>query len=58
MKKDLTERVAKLGFALLGTEDANSTLADVVQSKNLRLLEGFSVMLVNSAEKDCSIINR
>jgi hypothetical protein len=43
-----------LGFPLLEVEesqDANSTLVDVVKSKDLRLWEGFPVILANSMEK-------
>lgn len=52
--KDLLKRLRKLGFALFETEeaeDANLTLADMVQSKDLRFWEGFPVVLANSAEK-------
>ncbi|MBU3933517.1 MAG: hypothetical protein KKH11_02475 [Candidatus Omnitrophica bacterium] len=52
--KNLFKRLSALGFALFGTEEdqnANSTLADMVKSKDLRLWEGFPVVLVNSAEK-------
>lgn len=51
---NLLERVGALGFPLFGVEeeqDANLTLADMVKSKDLRLWEGFSVVLANSAEK-------
>lgn len=52
--KDLLERVSGLGFPLFGVkdeQDANLTLADMVKSKDLRLWEGFAVVLANSAEK-------
>ncbi|MFA4982272.1 MAG: hypothetical protein WC592_07390 [Candidatus Omnitrophota bacterium] len=52
--KDLLKRLRKLGFPLFETEeaeDANLTLADVVQSKDLRFWEGFPVVLATSAEK-------
>ncbi|MDP8230703.1 MAG: hypothetical protein P9L93_06340 [Candidatus Gorgyraea atricola] len=52
--KSLLRRLNKLGFPLFETEevqDANATLAEVVQSKDLRLWEGFSLLLANSAEK-------
>jgi hypothetical protein len=50
----LLKRVAGLGFPLFGVEEsrnANLTLADMVKSKDLRLWEGFPVVLANSAEK-------
>ena len=52
--KDLSRRLRKLGYPLFETEekdDANATLAEMVQSMDLRLLEGFPVVLANSAEK-------
>lgn len=51
---DLLKRVNALGFPLFGAEedkDANLTLADMVRSRDLRLWEGFPVVLANSAEK-------
>ena len=51
--KDLLKRLRKLGFPLFETEeaeDANLTLADVAQSKDLRFWEGFPVVLATSAE--------
>jgi len=55
MKNDnLLKRVSTLGFPLFGVEDdqnANLTLADMVRSRDLRLWEGFPVVLANSAEK-------
>lgn len=48
---DLLKRVAKLGFDLFEAErgeNADKTLADVVRSKNLRLWEGFPVMLLKA----------
>lgn len=51
---DFLKRVNELGFPLFGVEEeknANLTLADMVSSGNLRLWEGFSVVLANSAEK-------
>lgn len=53
--KELLERVGKLGFPLVETEekfDVNQTLAEVVKSNNARLLEGFAVLLVNAARDD------
>jgi len=65
MKNDsLLKRVAALGFSLFGVEkdqNANLTLADMVKSKDLRLWEGFPVVLANSAEKgsfDYDKVNR
>jgi len=52
--KDLLKRLTKMGFPLFETEeagDANLTLADVVQSKDLRFWEGFPVVLAAGAEK-------
>jgi len=51
---NLSKRLSMLGFPLLEVEesqDANSTLVDVVKSKDLRLWEGFAVILANSMEK-------
>ncbi len=50
----LLKNLSALGFPLLENEqtgDANAALAGVVKSKNLRLWEGFSVVLANSAER-------
>jgi hypothetical protein len=52
--KDFGERVARLGFPLLQREpkmETNETLAEVVQSGDPRLWEGFPVMLANSVER-------
>ena len=54
VNKSLLKRLGKLGYPLFETEepqDANATLAEVVQSKDLRLWEGFPVVLANSAER-------
>jgi len=51
---ELLKRVNALGFPLFGVEEdqnANLTLADMVKSRDLRLWEGFPVVLANSAEK-------
>ena len=51
---NLLKRVNALGFSLFGVEEdqnANLTLADMVKSGDLRLWEGFPVVLANSAEK-------
>ena len=55
MKNDnLLKRVSGLGFPLFEVEEdkkVNLTLADMVKTKDLRLWEGFPVVLANSAEK-------
>jgi len=55
MDKDkLLKRLAALGFPLLEAEkdeEVNSVLADLVESHDLRLWEGFPVVLAKSAEK-------
>lgn len=54
MKNNLLKRVSALGFPLFDVEEdqnANLTLADMVKSRDLRLWEGFPVVLANSAEK-------
>lgn len=53
-KRNLLESLSALGFPLFEVEqrqDANLTLADVVESEDLRLWEGFPVVLANSAQK-------
>ncbi|MCX5702572.1 MAG: hypothetical protein NTW64_06350 [Candidatus Omnitrophica bacterium] len=60
----LLKRAAVLGFPLLGVEEdrnANLTLSDMVKSQDLRLWEGFPVVLANSVEKglfDSDKVNR
>jgi AAA+ ATPase superfamily predicted ATPase len=52
--KDLLKRLSMLGFPLFEVEEAqdtNMTLADVIKSKEIRLWEGFPVILANSIEK-------
>ena len=52
-KDNLLKRLAVLGYPLLEpdkNEDANSALADLVESGDLRLLEGFPLVLANCAE--------
>lgn len=52
--KDLLGRLRKLGLPLFETEeaeDANLTLANVIESKDLRFWETFPVVLATSAEK-------
>lgn len=55
MKNDnLLKRVSDLGFPLFEVEEdkkVNLTLSDMVKTKDLRLWEGFPVVLANSAEK-------
>ncbi len=53
-KSVLKEEIKKLGYPLFDTEetiDVNSVLADVVKSKDIRMWEGFPVLLANIAEK-------
>lgn len=53
-EKNLLRKLSALGFPLFETEEAqdvNQTLAEVVKSKELRLWEGFPVVLANSAER-------
>lgn len=52
-ERPLFERLSQLGLPLLETSDeldVNQTLAEVVKSKDTRLWEGFSVLLVNAAK--------
>jgi hypothetical protein len=62
MEKDnLLKRLSALGFPLIEVdkvEEVNSTLADLVKSHDLRLWEGFPVVLANSAEKGLFDYNR
>jgi hypothetical protein len=49
--KTLMEKVSRLGLPLMETNeefDVNQTLAEVVKSRDARLLEGFPVLLLNS----------
>ena len=51
---NLRKRVGSLGFPLFsveGEKNVNLTLAQVVESRDLRLWEGLPVMLVNAAER-------
>jgi len=51
---NLLKNVSALGYPLFTAseeQDANLTLANVAKSKELRLWEGFPVVLANSAEK-------
>src|SRR3989338_7553580 len=52
--ENLLKRVSGLGFSLFEVEEdkkTNLTLADIVKARDLRLWEGFPVVLANSAEK-------
>lgn len=52
--RDLNERLNMLGYPLLEKSQqqvANATLLDVAKSNNIRLWEGFPVMLANSIDK-------
>ncbi len=52
--KELLKQLKVLGFSLFEREekiDANFALAQMAESKNLRLWEGFPVVLANSAKK-------
>lgn len=54
MKNNLTENLNQLGFPVMKKEeqlDANSVLADVVKSKDMRLWDGFPVMLATALKK-------
>lgn len=53
-RTQLLKRVKTLGYPLIETKeavDANETLAEVVKSKELRLWEGFPIILANCLEK-------
>lgn len=61
LNKNLLKKLNMLGFPLFETEelqDVNVTLAEVVTSKEPRLLEGFPVVLVNSTEKGLFDLNK
>ena len=52
--KQLLEQAGRLGFPLLEGQagfDVNEALAEVVKSRNVRLWEGFPVMLANAAKE-------
>ena len=52
--EELSKKLSRLGFPLLKTEesfDANATLTEVLQSKELRYWEAFPVLLANSTER-------
>lgn len=54
VNKKLFENLNRLGFSLMEFEkefDVNKTLAEVVESKNNRLWEGFPVLLANAAQE-------
>jgi len=53
--KELLNNLSGLGFKLMepeSTVDANLTMARLVKSRDLRLWEGFPVVLANSSEKN------
>jgi len=53
-REDLLKRLEKLGYPLFDVEnehDANFVLAEMVMSNDQRLMEGFPVVLANSANK-------
>ncbi len=52
--KNLLEKVRNLGFSVLAPEEShnvNEVLAEVILSREIRLLEGFPIMLFNAAAK-------
>ncbi len=52
--RDLYERLSMLGYPLFEPnpiQDANATLAEVGESEDIRLWEGFPIILANSIEK-------
>ncbi|MCK4931856.1 MAG: hypothetical protein KAT01_06795 [Candidatus Aminicenantes bacterium] len=52
-RRELLNKVKNLGYSLLEKDevvDVNQTLAEVIQSHDLRLWEGFPVMLAHSLE--------
>jgi len=54
-RKSLLEKAKALGYPLFEIEEtikANEILAEIVVSEDLRLWEGFPVMLANSLDKD------
>lgn len=54
-KTTLLKRIKGLGYPLFEAErslDVNETLAEVVKSRDLRLWEGFPLLLANSLERD------
>jgi hypothetical protein len=54
-RADLVKRLSDFGFPLLevtAESDANVTLADLVKSRDLRLWEGFPVVMAFSAEME------
>jgi hypothetical protein len=53
MKKELVNKVSRLGLPLMEVSDdfdVNQALAEVVKSEELRLWEGFPVLLANAAK--------
>ncbi len=54
VNKKLLEDLSRLGFPLVETSegfDANKTLVEVIKSKDMRLWEGFPVLLANAAKE-------
>lgn len=54
VKKELLENLNRLGFPLMESKqdvDVNKTLAEVVKSKDMRLWEGFPVLMANTASE-------
>ncbi len=52
-KNELMKQISQLGFPLLETEEKlniNKTLSEVIKNKDLRLWEGFPVLLANAVE--------
>ena len=52
-KKELMHQISQLGFPLLEAEEKlniNETLSELIKSRDLRLWEGFPVLLANAAE--------
>lgn len=52
-RRELLDKVKNLGYPLLETDevlDVNQTLAEVIKSHDLRLWEGFPVMIAHSLE--------
>ena len=51
--RELMSRLTKLGFPMFQPDeefDVNKTLADVITSNDMRLWEGFPVLLANAIE--------
>ena len=51
---ELSKKVGQLGYQLFEIEkslDVNNIISEVIKAKNMRLLEGFPVLLVNAIKK-------